>query len=180
MHADNAILAEMRGAVDAGRLVIVHTDPVTIGTWRGFGYAIIDPETGAGAYQISGGASGGFLSFLSAAFAQPALFLPPCADTFLQTLWNNFVTTNSSIPGIALPLFATAFTVGATAQAIGGVTILQAINVLMTVPISPLLWPTVIAAALITTLINWIIFQLVFEIGILIGSAVGAAACRRS
>lgn len=30
--------------------------------WEGSGYSIIDPENGVGAYKISGGASGGFLS----------------------------------------------------------------------------------------------------------------------
>tara|TARA_R110001599_G_scaffold233082_1_gene432265 strand:+ start:13581 stop:14081 length:501 start_codon:yes stop_codon:yes gene_type:complete len=32
--------------------------------WQGSGYSVLDPETGVGAYQISGGASGGFLSVI--------------------------------------------------------------------------------------------------------------------
>ena len=76
-------------------------------------------------------------------------------------------------------MFSTLFTAGTTASAIGGVTILEAIGLIMTVPMSPLVWPAIIAGALLTALINWLIFQIVFEIGILIGSAVGAAACRR-
>src|SRR5947207_6613136 len=83
LHAGSAVSQEIEGAVAAGRLAGIHTDPVTIGTWVGFGYAIIDPQLGAGAYKISGGANGGFLSFLSAVFAQPSLLLPSCGDTFL-------------------------------------------------------------------------------------------------
>jgi hypothetical protein len=30
--------------------------------WQGSGYSVLDPEMGVGAYQISGGASGGFLT----------------------------------------------------------------------------------------------------------------------
>ena len=179
LHVQPAVKQELTAAVSAGRLAVVHADPVTIGAWVGFGYAILDMGTGAAAYQISGGTNGGFLSFLGAAFAQPTLFLPPCGDTFLQTLWRNFVITNDIIPGLALPMFSTLFTAGTTASAIGGVTILEAIGLIMTVPMSPLVWPAIIAGALLTALINWLIFQIVFEIGILIGSAVGAAACRR-
>lgn len=32
---------------------------MTIGSWSGTGYMVIDPETGAGAYMISGGLCGG-------------------------------------------------------------------------------------------------------------------------
>lgn len=37
----------------------VHQSPITVNGWQGSGYSVIDPETGVGAYQISGGASGG-------------------------------------------------------------------------------------------------------------------------
>ena len=54
----------------------VHQSPITVNGWQGSGYSVIDPEMGVGAYQISGGASGGFavlgkvinaLSFLAGA-----------------------------------------------------------------------------------------------------------------
>ena len=37
---------------------------VTIGSWSGSGYIVLDPKSGAGAYMISGGLNGGSSSFL--------------------------------------------------------------------------------------------------------------------
>ena len=49
--------------------VVAHESPVTIGGWTGAGYEIIDPQTGGGAYLISGSASGGFIvGFLTSIF----------------------------------------------------------------------------------------------------------------
>jgi hypothetical protein len=52
---------EIRTALNAGLTVIAHTDPVEVPGWRGAGYIIFDPDTGSGAYKISGGPNGGFL-----------------------------------------------------------------------------------------------------------------------
>jgi len=41
--------------------VTVHQSPISVNGWQGSGYSVLDPEKGVGAYQISGGASGGFL-----------------------------------------------------------------------------------------------------------------------
>lgn len=40
----------------------MHQNPITYAGWTGAGYIITDPQTGAGAYKISGGSDGGFLS----------------------------------------------------------------------------------------------------------------------
>ncbi|WP_034835274.1 hypothetical protein [Endozoicomonas numazuensis] len=53
---------EIRQGVLAGKTVTAHERNITLNGWNGAGYLIIDPETGAGAYKISGGANGGFLS----------------------------------------------------------------------------------------------------------------------
>lgn len=54
--AKNAITA----AVNAGKTVVIPRDPVLLdGWWAGTGYVVADPDTGAGAYMISGGAAGG-------------------------------------------------------------------------------------------------------------------------
>jgi hypothetical protein len=45
----------------------VHQAPITHHGWTGEGYIILDPETGAGAYKISGGADGGWLMVLAGA-----------------------------------------------------------------------------------------------------------------
>ena len=43
----------------------MHQEPVHIGSWKGSGYSIIDPELGVGSYRISGGKSGGQASDIS-------------------------------------------------------------------------------------------------------------------
>jgi hypothetical protein len=52
---------EIRASLAVGREVIVHADPITVPGWRGAGYIIFDPQTGAGAWKIGGGANGGYL-----------------------------------------------------------------------------------------------------------------------
>src|SRR5690606_694950 len=44
-----------------GKEVSIHQNPINYYGWSGHGYIIIDPETGAGAYKVSGGANGGVL-----------------------------------------------------------------------------------------------------------------------
>ncbi|TVP82680.1 MAG: transglutaminase family protein, partial [Thioalkalivibrio sp.] len=51
---------EIRASLAVGREVIVHTDPISVPGWQGAGYIIFDPQTGAGAWKIAGGANGGF------------------------------------------------------------------------------------------------------------------------
>ncbi len=52
-------LLQIEGAVAAGHEVVVPERPVQKGNWRGTGLIITDPETGGGAYLISGGSNGG-------------------------------------------------------------------------------------------------------------------------
>jgi hypothetical protein len=52
---------DIRNAVNAGKVVTVSKTNITYNGWTGCGYIIIDPDTGAGAYMISGGMSGGWL-----------------------------------------------------------------------------------------------------------------------
>ena len=52
---------EIRDALYNGKTVTVHESPISYHGWNGSGYVIEDPETGAGAYKISGGANGGWL-----------------------------------------------------------------------------------------------------------------------
>ncbi|HYU70992.1 MAG TPA: transglutaminase-like domain-containing protein [Burkholderiales bacterium] len=59
---DAAVKQEISDAVGAGKVAIVSEGNVTIGGWTGVGYVIIDPDTGAGAYKISGGINGGSLA----------------------------------------------------------------------------------------------------------------------
>ena len=58
---DDGARTEIQQALNLGLEVTVHQSPITINGWQGSGYAILDAEYGVGAYQISGGVSGGFL-----------------------------------------------------------------------------------------------------------------------
>ncbi|ETW93874.1 MAG: hypothetical protein ETSY1_37320 [Candidatus Entotheonella factor] len=61
LNIDPNVTDEIRHAAAADKFVIVSENDVSIGGWSGVGYIIVDPATGAGAYQISGGANGAYL-----------------------------------------------------------------------------------------------------------------------
>lgn len=58
---DAATMDEIRAALAVGKEVITHTTAVSVPGWSGAGYAIIDPETGVGAWKIGGGKRGSLL-----------------------------------------------------------------------------------------------------------------------
>lgn len=60
---EQAIKDEISAAVAEGRVATVHQGSINYAGWSGVGYTIVDPETGAGSYKISGGANGGEVSF---------------------------------------------------------------------------------------------------------------------
>ena len=64
IHLDPAVRSEISTALFNGMEVTVHETPVNVFGWTGTGYIIIDPETGSGAYKISGGANGGFFDII--------------------------------------------------------------------------------------------------------------------
>ncbi|ACE82781.1 hypothetical protein CJA_0978 [Cellvibrio japonicus Ueda107] len=53
---------DIRNAVNAGKIATAHENRINFNGWVGEGYILMDPKTGAGAYMISGGGNGGFLS----------------------------------------------------------------------------------------------------------------------
>jgi hypothetical protein len=53
--------AEIRSAIQAGKEVTVHEKAINAFGWSGYGYTIIDPDTGGGAYLIEGRGNGGQL-----------------------------------------------------------------------------------------------------------------------
>jgi len=73
LNLDDDVKAEIRTSVNAGKVVTTHTERVNFHGWTGEGYIILDPETGAGAYKISGGANGGILIMLGVALLLLAL-----------------------------------------------------------------------------------------------------------
>ena len=58
---DDGSRSAIQQALVQGLEVTVHQNPISVNGWQGSGYSVIDPEMGVGAYQISGGASGGTL-----------------------------------------------------------------------------------------------------------------------
>lgn len=64
---------EIAAALNAGKEVTVHERPVSYEGWLGEGYVILDPNTGAGAYKISGGQNGGAAQIDNIAFQQYAI-----------------------------------------------------------------------------------------------------------
>ncbi len=76
LHLDPQVAITIQEAVATGKRALVSQAPVTIGGWMGMGYIILDPETGSGAYLISGGANGGLLLGGSIAALAGAHFVP--------------------------------------------------------------------------------------------------------
>jgi transglutaminase-like putative cysteine protease len=56
---DATVKGEVREAALAGRRVTIPAAPVTLAAWTGVGYVLLDEQTGAAAYQLQGGHSGG-------------------------------------------------------------------------------------------------------------------------
>jgi hypothetical protein len=52
---------EIRNAVQAGKEVMVHEKAINANGWTGYGYIIMDPDTGAGSYLIEGGSHGAIM-----------------------------------------------------------------------------------------------------------------------
>ena len=61
IRLDATSMSEIRAALASGKHVTTHTDLLTVPGFKGAGYVITDPDTGAGVYKISGGKNGGYL-----------------------------------------------------------------------------------------------------------------------
>ncbi|MES2673294.1 MAG: hypothetical protein V4660_03600 [Pseudomonadota bacterium] len=59
---DSNAKADIFNAVNAGKVVTAHEAKINFNGWIGEGYTLIDPQTGAGGYIISGGGNGGELT----------------------------------------------------------------------------------------------------------------------
>ncbi|MBI3147943.1 MAG: hypothetical protein HYZ17_05450 [Betaproteobacteria bacterium] len=92
ISASVEVRAAVTDALAVGKEVTIHERPIEVDGWRGTGYIVIDPQTGAGAYLIEGGARGGFFEKVGIAVmsligafqkAEPAL---PAAAALLLLL----------------------------------------------------------------------------------------------
>jgi len=67
LNISSEVKEEIRASVAVGKKATVSQNNITVGSWTGVGYIIADPDTGAGAYRISGGDNGAMLTiFLGA------------------------------------------------------------------------------------------------------------------
>ncbi len=58
LNISSEVKDEIRASVAIGKVATVSQNNITVGSWTGVGYIIADPDTGAGAYRISGGSNG--------------------------------------------------------------------------------------------------------------------------
>ena len=64
LQVSESVKDSIRNAVNAGRIIVIPERNVEFYNWTGVGYIVLDPETGAGAYMISGGLAGGYGALL--------------------------------------------------------------------------------------------------------------------
>ncbi len=83
LQLDSGTIADIQNAVNAGKIVTVSKTDITFNGWTGCGYIIIDPNTGAGAYMISGGFSGAVIAiFFGALLMIVGLFVVVATGPF--------------------------------------------------------------------------------------------------
>ena len=91
LQIDGNAKADIVNAVNAGKVAIVSKSNITVNGWSGCGYSIIDAATGAGAYMISGGSSGGFFAQINAFSSSVADIISSYADKkYISYDWLNF------------------------------------------------------------------------------------------
>jgi len=83
LQIDTDAKTDIRNAVNAGKEVTVSKTNITYNGWTGCGYIIIDPDTGEGAYMISGGMNGAFIAAVVIFLTAIAFFALAIAVTFL-------------------------------------------------------------------------------------------------
>jgi len=104
LQIDGDVKADIQNAVNAGKEVTVSKSNITFNGWTGCGYIIVDTVTGAGAYMISGGLSGGFL------VKELRWFLSVMRDPTDQATINYFAGLIGTY-GLVITVFMTAYAV---------------------------------------------------------------------
>ncbi|QGX38488.1 transglutaminase domain-containing protein [Permianibacter aggregans] len=100
---------DIRAAVESGKQVTTHQNPITYHGWTGAGYIITDTESGAGAYKISGGADGGVLAYTGLAAGLSSIVLGVAAlFTVMTPLEGMLVFAALSLLFVAGVLFLSA------------------------------------------------------------------------
>ena len=60
--SDN-LISDIRSSVNSGKIIIIPEREITIHQWTGVGYMVLDPDTCACGYMISGGMAGGAMAW---------------------------------------------------------------------------------------------------------------------
>ena len=61
LQVSDNVKTDIMNAVNAQKIVTVSKSNITLNSWSGCGYSIVDPTTGAGAYMIDGGFNGSII-----------------------------------------------------------------------------------------------------------------------
>lgn len=64
----NQLISEIRASVNAGKIIIIPEHELEINQWSGVGYMVLDPDTFACGYMISGGMAGGAMTWYEVAW----------------------------------------------------------------------------------------------------------------
>ncbi|QTD43725.1 hypothetical protein [Ottowia testudinis] len=99
--------SRIQNALNQGLEVTIHEKPITQDGWRGSGYTMIDPLTGAGAYEIEGGAQGAWIPVMAITFAMLAIVLGPLLGAlFVGTMagFSGFIGAVALIAGVIFTL----------------------------------------------------------------------------
>ncbi|MFZ5988015.1 MAG: DNA/RNA non-specific endonuclease [Bacillota bacterium] len=59
LNVSNSVKTDITNAVNSGKIVTIPQKEIRYYNWQGSGYVVMDPETGAAGYMISGGLAGG-------------------------------------------------------------------------------------------------------------------------
>lgn len=82
LHFHPDTIGDITNAINAGYVVISHSDNISVQGWTGAGYIIMNPFTGDASFKITGGSNGGFLIALFFVILV-AIFLVIAAAPFL-------------------------------------------------------------------------------------------------
>ncbi|NKE73370.1 transglutaminase-like domain-containing protein [Candidatus Manganitrophus noduliformans] len=77
LEISNEVKSNIQNAVGAGKVIQIPKREITHGGWRGVGYVVQDPTSGAGAYLISGGLLGGSDETAETVFPLPEIPASP-------------------------------------------------------------------------------------------------------
>lgn len=111
INADRGVQQDIRNAVNAGFFALIHNEPIQNEAFSGSGYMLLDPDTGSGAYRISGGRNGGSTAAPVGVYPIPEIPATPIMGLFLgmaASTANAGLATSTAgmMTGVAIPLVA--------------------------------------------------------------------------